>query len=189
MKNSPHQKAILIFGVIIPFVLILTLIGGTLYGRGKLTANHTEKVANFERYQTARTQANGLEATMGTGSKREKVEYWNSKINQDFIQSLTDNLNSILSKYDSSVLRQTAMGQASGSGSIGTSNENPSSRIQLSFEGGFKPMQLLMAELETEMPHILLESLAVTSSPARSESEGGTLTFQVVYLCWENPKE
>lgn len=189
MKNSPHQQAILVFGVIIPFALILTLIGGTLYGRGKLSANHTDKLANFERYKTARTQANGLEATMATGKKREKLDYWKSKIDQDFIQSLTENLNKILAKYDSSILRQTAMGQAPGAGSLGTASDSPNSRIQLTFEGGFKPMQLMMAELEKEMPHLLLESLSITSNPASTEDDVDKLTFQVIYLCWEGSKE
>ena len=188
MKASHHQQAIIVFGVVIPFVLILALIGGTLYGRGRLNESHAEKVANFERYKTARTQANGLEATMATGQKREEIAYWRSKFEQDFIQSITENLNNILEQYDDTVLRQTAMGQAPGAAAFGTASDNPHTRIQLSFEGGFKPMQMLMAELETEMPHLMLESLNISPMPAHQEGANGKLNFQVIYLAWENPK-
>tara|TARA_R110000850_G_scaffold130654_1_gene251226 strand:- start:2178 stop:2747 length:570 start_codon:yes stop_codon:yes gene_type:complete len=188
MKTSHHQQAIIAFGVAIPFLLIFALVGGTLFGSGKLGENHAEKVANLERFETAKKQAYILEATMATGQRREEIKYWNSKTDQDFIQSLTDNLNGILENYDSSVLRQTAMGKATGGSTISSRTENPNSRIELSFEGGFKAMQLLMAELETVMPHLFLESLAITTPPAAAESEGGNLKFRVTYLCWEKPK-
>ena len=60
--------------------------------------------------------------------------------------------------------------------------------IQLSFEGGFKPMQMLLAELEREMPNLMLESISIKSEPSRAEVESGKLKFTVLYLCWEKPK-
>lgn len=189
MKASKHRQAILIFGVALPFALVLGLIATTLYGRAKLNRAHTEKVANLESYQRATSQTNELEAMLSLDDRREKVAYWNSKLDQDFIQTLTQNLNTILAKYDESVLKQTEMSQVSGgAASIGGKTENPHSRIQLSFEGGFKPMQLLLAELETEMPQLILEDLAIRSTPAASEGSTGQLHFAVTYLCWEKPK-
>ena len=103
-------------------------------------------------------------------------------------QSLSENLESILDKYDSNVLKQTSLSQAQGAGSIATRTENPFSRIELSFEGGFKPMQVLLAELETEMPHLVLESIAIRPNLAREEGETGSLTFNLIYMCWEKSK-
>ncbi|MBP84051.1 MAG: hypothetical protein CMO61_09430 [Verrucomicrobiales bacterium] len=186
MKSSHHKTAITIFGGVIPFVLISTLIGATLYGRGKLNQTHSEKVSNFERYKMARIHADGIEATLATGQKREEIAYWRNKIETDFIQSITENLEKILDQYEPSVLRRTAMGQAPGAAAFGSASDHPHSRIQLSFEGGFKPMQMLLAELETEMPHLMLESLEITPMPAATEGAKGKLNFQVIYLCWEN---
>lgn len=186
MKSSHHKTAITIFGVVIPVVFISALIGATLYGRGKLSQTHADKVSNLERFKMARIHADGIEATLATGQKREEIAYWRSKIETDFIQSITENLEKILDRYEPSVLRRTAMGQAPGAAAFGAASDNPYSRIQLSFEGGFKPMQMLLAELETEMPHLMLESLDITPMPAASEGARGKLNFQVVYLCWED---
>ncbi|MEX2579325.1 MAG: hypothetical protein WD342_09725 [Verrucomicrobiales bacterium] len=188
MTPTLHTKAIAIFGIALPSLVIAALLIATLVGRGKIATAHEEKVVALERYRTAKGHTDQLEATMATDNRREKIEYWNSKLDQDFIQSLTRNLDKILAKHDPSVLRQTEMGQATGGGSIAGSTENPHSRIQLSFEGGFKPMQLLLAELETEMPNLILENLEISSMPGGAAGENGKLKFGVVYLCWEKSK-
>lgn len=188
MKASPHRQAIVIFGIIIPIVFIGALLGGTFYGKSKIAHIHNDKVAKLERYEAAKVQANQLEATMSADNRREKMEYWNSKLEQDFIQSVTSNLNTILAKFEPDVLTRTEMGQAPGASNIGPKTENPHVRIQLSFEGGYKPMQLLLAELEAEMPQLVLESLSIQPIPSQSERDLGKLRFGVVYLGWEKPK-
>lgn len=189
MKVSPHRQAILVFGIIVPVFLIGVVSIATLVGHSKLTNSFSEKVAALERYQTSETQVKELEAFMTTESRREKVTYWNSKLEADFVESLSKNLETLLAKYDSEVLRQTEMGQASGAGGIGPKTKHPHARMQLSFEGGFKPMQMLLAELETEMPQLVLESLSIQPKPGTSESEKTMLKFAITYLCWEKPKE
>lgn len=188
MKPSPHQQAILVFGIVLPVFLLGGISVATFVGHSKLKRSFQVKVETLDRYETAKTQVNELEAFLSVAGRREKAEYWNSKLEKDVVQALTENLEKILAKYDSEVLRQTEMGQANGLGGIGPKSSHPFSRMQLSFEGGFKPMQLLMAELETEMPQLVLESLSINPKPAKSEAEKGTLQFSVVYLCWEKPK-
>lgn len=188
MNVTKHRQAILIFGVVLPTLFILGLAGGALKARTQINQDYHAKVTNLESHESARVQVIELDAYLSTQHRREEIEYWNSKLGQDFIQSLTENLNRILSKYEPDVLTQTAMGQASGASSFGTQVENPSSRIQLSFEGGFKPMQLLLAELESEMPHLVLESINIVPIAPKNETETGRLGFTVIYLCWDKPK-
>jgi Sec-independent protein translocase protein TatA len=189
MKTSPHRQAILVFGIAVPVFLIIAISVAMFVGHSKLKTSFETKVAALERYQTAQTQVTELEAFLSVENRREKTAYWTSKVEQDVVESLTKNLDTILAKYDSEVLRQTEMGQAPGAGTLGVKSKHPHSRMQLSFEGGFKPMQLLLAELETEMPHLVLESLTINPKPATSEGGKSTLQFGVVYLCWEKPKE
>lgn len=189
MKTSPHRQAILVFGIAAPIFLILVVSVATFVGHSKLKTSFETKVAALDRYQNANTQVSELEAFLAQENRREKAAYWNSKLEQDIVESLTKNLDTILAKYDSEVLRQTEMGQATGAGGLGPKSKHPHSRMQLSFEGGFKPMQMLLAELETEMPHLVLESISINPKPATSESGKSTLQFGVVYLCWEKPKE
>lgn len=188
MTLSPHRQAIVIFSVAIPAVLTVGLLFAIIVGRGKLHANHEEKVSNYKAFQAASTQVQELDAMLALDERREKIEYWNEKLDQDFIQAISGHLSEILAKYDDNVLRQTEMKKAEGSTGIGSKSQNPYSAIQLKFEGGFKPMQLLLAELEQEMPQLVLDSLAIKSNPARKDGDKGSLSFTVVYFCWEEPK-
>ena len=188
MKSSPHRQAITVFGIVVPIVFIGALAGATFHGKTKIESLHREKVAKLERFENAKVQANQLEGVLSTDNRREKVAYWNSKLEQDFIQSITKNLDQILAKYDPEVLARTEMSQAAGSGGIGGQTSNPHMRIQMAFEGGFKPMQMLLAELEAEMPQLFLENLTVSPIEASSEADRGRLKFSVVYLGWEKPK-
>lgn len=185
MSASPHRQAILIFSVGIPGFLIVGLLVAMLIGRGKLQASHAEKVSKLQSYQAAERQVKELESMLSLDNRREKIEYWNTKLDQDFIQSLSANLGKILARYDDSVLKQTEMTKAQASTGIAGRTDNPHSLIQLSFEGGFKPMQSLLAELEREMPQLVLESLAIKANPSRADGDAGKLSFTVVYLCWE----
>jgi hypothetical protein len=188
MNVSSHRQAVLIFGIALPLFCILAITIATFIGSSKLNKSYDDKVAALERYKTAETQAAELEAFLTTEDRREKIIFWNSRVEQDTVQSLTENLEKILSKYDSEVLSRTEMGQASGISSIASRTKHPFSRMQLSFEGGFKPMQLLLAELENEMPHLFLESIIVRPQPALNAGEKGNLEFGITYLCWEKSK-
>ncbi|MEM6277919.1 MAG: GspMb/PilO family protein [Verrucomicrobiota bacterium] len=188
MKTTHHTQAIGIFGVAIPFLLVVALLVGTLYGRGKVQAEFDRKVTTYETYKEAKVQATELEAFLTKEQRREKVAYWNEKLDQDFIQSLSENLEGILDNYDSNVLRQTSLSQAQDLGSIARGTEHPFSRINLSFEGGYKPMQMLLAELEQEMPHLLLESISILPKLANEEGDTSTLSFSLIYMCWEKSK-
>lgn len=188
MNLSPHRQAIVVFGIAAPAFLLIAVSVATFVGRSKVETSFQTKVQTLESFRTAESQVKELEAFLTTGNRREKTAYWTSKVEKDVVESLTQNLDKILAKYDSEVLRQTEMGQASGISAVGSKSKHPHTRMQLSFEGGYKPMQLLLAELETEMPHLVLESIDVTRRAANSESDKSTLQFRVVYLCWEKPK-
>ena len=188
MKISPHRQAIAIFSIVIPSILIIGLLIGILHGRGKLQASHAKKEEAFQTYQAAKSSVTELEAFLSLDNRREKVTYWNKKLNQDFIQEISGRLNEILAKYDDSVLKQTEMKKAQKSALMGNNAKHPHSVIELSFQGGFKPMQMLMAELERDMPNLMLESITISPDPASADGETDKLNFKVNYLCWENPK-
>ncbi|MEM1443437.1 MAG: GspMb/PilO family protein [Verrucomicrobiota bacterium] len=185
MKTTHHTQAIGIFGVALPFFIVVALLVGTLYGRGKVQSEFDRKVKTYESYKESKLAANELEAFLTKEQRREKVAYWNEKLDQDFIESLSENLDRILDDYDSNVLRRTSLSQAQNAGAIAQRTEHPHSRINLSFEGGFKPMQLLLAELEREMPHLVLESLSIRPNLAKEEGQTGSLSFTITYMCWE----
>jgi hypothetical protein len=186
-EPSKHRQAILIFSFVIPAVLAAIVFGAALYGRGKLSAMYQEKQDRFEEFKRAEVATKELEAELSVEGRKEKIAYWNEKLAQDFVPALSGTIDGILNKYDEEVLRQTSMSQLPGNSSITKARRDSYDLVSLGFEGGFKPMQLLMAELEQEMPQLVLEKINVTPlTNDKNAAEGtGKLTFNLTYLSWK----
>jgi len=185
-EPSKHTQAILIFSVAIPLLIAAIIFGTAFYGRGKLTTVYQERQDRFEKFQYAETATRELEAELAVEGRKEKIAYWNAKLDQDFVPTLSDTIDRILRKYDEEVLRQTSMSQLPGGSSISKTKRTAYNLVSLGFEGGFKPMQLLMAELEEEMPQMLLEKMTVTPMTNQTATEGtGKLNFNLTYLSWK----
>ena len=110
-EPSKHRQAILIFSFAIPVVITVIVFGSAFYGRGKLTAIYQEKQDRFEEYQRAETATKELEAELAVEGRKEKITYWNEKMDQDFVPALSSTIEQILKRYDEGVLRQTSMSQ------------------------------------------------------------------------------
>jgi len=186
-EPSKHTQAILIFSIAIPLLIAAIVFGTAFYGRGKLTSVYQEKHDRFEKFRFAEMATRDLEAELAVEGRKEKIAYWNGKLDQDFVPTLSDTIDRIVKKYDEEVLRHTSMSQLPGNSSISKTSRSAYNLVNLGFEGGFKPMQLLMAELEEEMPQMVLEKMAITPmTNEKSAAEGtGKLNFNLTYLSWK----
>ena len=113
------------------------------------------------------------------------MEYWNSVFSEDTTQSFNVSLDKIMGRFDGNQLRLAAASRPSGRSAVGAETEAESSLFLLTFEGGFGPMQELLAELEARMPQLVLERLTIT--PGRHTGKGyqRSLKFEVTYMAWE----
>lgn len=179
---TKHTQSIIIFGLAIPCILILGLIGGALSAQGSIKEKRQTKSSAFEEYQRTSTERQIIDTKLGKDDRREKVAFWEEQLNEELIQAVTRNLNKITAGYDETQLRRTSFSRPSGASQLAGSVESKYNRLVLGFEGGFGPMQETMAELEILMPHLTLESFKATPSTDRSRDP--FLTFEVVYLAW-----
>ena len=111
--------------------------------------------------------------------RRDKMSVWEEHLNGEVVQKITRELQEIMETYSELELTQTGLGRPASRSMLGGSTENHYSRFQTSFEGGYGPMQQVMAALETQMPHLVLEEFNIKPS-----QNPGTLSFHATYLCW-----
>ena len=184
---TKHTQSILLFGLILPCGVLLLVLGGIVYGRGKLETADQVKNQEYDKFTQADAKVRLIESELSAEGRRDQMAYWEEQLGKDFIQSLTKNLNEITGNFDEDQLLRTELSRPTARSPIAGTTENEYSRFKLSFEGGFGPMQRTLAELEMRMPQLVLESLKVT--PGRSNNlPGGVpkLQFDAVYLCWQD---
>ena len=185
---SKHTQSILLFGLVLPGLVVGILLSIALVGRGKLVAQKELKEKEYEEFQTSAQQLSAIEEELSVEGRSDQMEYWEAELKKEFIQSLTQNLNEITSQFSEDQLIRTELSRPGTRSPIAGVTDNPHSRFKLSFEGGFGPMQIALAELEMRMPHLVLEGLDI--QPVRENSgRSSRLHFDATYLAWHDISE
>lgn len=178
---STYLKAILIHGLVIPGLFIIISLSSGWYGLEKIKAKREVAQKRADELAETAVQIDAVKAKLN--GRTEQMAYWEERIEGEVIQKITKTLQTIMEGFSPAELRQTGLGRPTGRSAFAGNTENEYSRFQVSFEGGFEPMQQVLAELEARMPQMVLEELYV--KPAIN-SEG--LSFQVSYVCWTSPE-
>lgn len=173
----------MLFGLILPGVAILILLGIAFSGRGKLVMKRETKEQLFASFKEAAESLSSIESELEIEGRQDQMEYWDAALNKEFVQSLSQNLNEITEQFSEDQLVRTELSRPTSRSPLASSTENPHSRFKLSFEGGFGPMQSALAELEMRMPQLVLENLSFEPM-ASSDGQRGKLAFDATYLAW-----
>lgn len=178
---SIYLKSILIHGLAAPGLLILISLGSGWYGLEKIKVKREIAQKRADELADTTVQINAVEEKLS--GRTEQMAFWEDRIEGEVVQKITRTLQTIMEDVSPVELRQTGLGRPSGRSAFAGNTENLYSRFQISFEGGFEPMQRVLAELEAWMPQIVLEEFYV------KPSQGGSgLSFKVSFVCWTSPE-
>ena len=182
---TKHTESIFVIGVIAPGVLLIAILGGVLFARGKLETAKQAKMAVWQEHEQSVAALRKAEADFS--GKSGDLEAWKGSIEQELIQSLTLTLREAMNGYTDQQLRQTELSRPSNTSQFAAATDNKYDRFKLSFEGGFGPMQRVLAVLETKMPQLVLETMNISPVAQGSSSEDARrLKFAVTYLSWRD---
>lgn len=182
---TKHTESIFVIGVIAPGVLLIAILAGVIFARGKLD---TAKEAKTEVWQEHEQSMAALRTAESEFSGKEgNLDSWKNSIEQELIQSLTSNLRDAMQGYTDQQLRQTELSRPGKTSQFASTTENKYDRFKLSFEGGFGPMQRVLAVLETKMPQLVLETMNISPVAQTVGTDNGRkLKFAVTYLSWRD---
>ncbi|MFT5469971.1 MAG: hypothetical protein ACI8UO_005095 [Verrucomicrobiales bacterium] len=178
---SNYLKSILIHGLALPGLFIVISLSSGWYGLEKIKAKREVAQKRADELADTTVKINAMEEKLS--GRTEQMAYWEERIEGEVVQKITKTLQTIMEDVSPIELRQTGLGRPSGRSALAGNTENQYSRFQISFEGGFEPMQHVLAELEARMPQIVLEEFYV--KPSREVSG---LSFQVSFVCWTSPE-
>lgn len=184
-----YGNSIVFFGGMLPLVAILVLGGLLLVGRSKLHAKREIKEREFEHYRQSAGEVASVEEELKIEGRAEQMAYWDEQLKKEFVQSLTQNLNEIASQFTEEQLSRTEFSRPGTRSPLGGATANPHSRFKLTFEGGFGPMQTLLADLELRMPQLALESIEIVPVQDSSPKAKSRLRFDASYLAWHDVEE
>jgi len=177
-----YRQAIVVFGMVIPGVLLVAALVAIWVMIGKFEANLSAKEETLKKGKQMQTQEMNLKSKLAP--RRGQMEYWNEHLEADTAQSLNENRDKIMARYDGNQLRLLSSRSSSSRGGFGDGLEARANLFDLTFEGGYGPMQKTLAELEALMPQLVLERLKITPGTHTGQGYQRSLKFEVTYMAW-----
>jgi hypothetical protein len=177
-----YRNAIIIFGMAIPGIGLLVVLVVMWVMLGKFEQTRDRKVAAREQSRLAQLGEKALAAKLEP--RRGQMEYWAEHLEKDVTQSMNVSLDAVLKRFDGNQLRMASARRPAGEGLLGSDVEAVASLFEITFEGGFGPMQETLAELETRVPQLVLDKMEIAPGSHTGQGYRRSLKFTVTYEAW-----
>jgi len=175
-----YKQPIILFGLILPLLSAVALIGTVIYGKSEIEASFEAKKEHYAGFEMTRKTAMGLEKLIS--DKRPDLTRWIDSMSRQPSSEITTQLRNITANLPPKELQLTASDTPPGNSGMGSLSAQKSTLVRLAFRGSFRTMQKAFLELETKMPQLQLQELKIDPS----QNQSSLLNFQVTYTAWEN---
>lgn len=174
-----YRQSILIFGAVLPGVLLLAALFGIIALKSSMTASFQSKKQDYEAFNRDQKVVKEIEKQISR--QRPHLNRWQDALNEQAASSVTGHLRAIAERVPDKEYQLTAF-DPSGTGGLGSVSAQKSSQMRIAFRGTYRTMQQVFLELESRMPQLQLQELRIDPSANNPSS----LNFQVSYTAWEN---
>lgn len=173
-----YRQSILIFGLILPFTIALSLLVASYLLKSKLEDTFRTNIASYKSTNDVRIASLAIESKVI--HQRPIMERWNALLSQEAANAVPTELDAIISGFPASEIQRVSFTPSSTKTGFGSGQK--SSQIQFVLRGTFHTVQRALLKLETQLPQLQLQDLVI--DPKSSSSS--LLTFTITYTAWEN---
>lgn len=182
---SAYTGPIIKNGLVFPLLGLSFLMALGAYGLsrviGESEARKKIHAAYLERINTAAQ----LEVKLKPG--RERQRKYEEILKAEIKPLLSKQINESMVRYVDKEyeLQQVSLKQTEDRGSIGSVVQSNLSRVQMSFRGGYGPMQETLLDLESQFPQLQMEKMSIARTKGTGLDQREALTFNVDYIAWK----
>tara|TARA_B100000029_G_scaffold415490_1_gene419306 strand:- start:23 stop:559 length:537 start_codon:yes stop_codon:yes gene_type:complete len=176
---NPHYKeSVIVFGLVVPVLVVVVGLGMGIHFRGKLESTYEARRNHHRTYKTVEKERGALEEKIQ--SQAPHMHRWMSLFEQPAASSVNTFFREFQKEFDSTHFQQTAFRPTSTAGGIGGASKQPSIQLNFAFRGTFRALQTAFLELETRMPQLQVDSIKLSRA-----SNQNVLNANVVYTTWQ----
>lgn len=178
--NPRYQTGVLLFGLILPLLVIVFIFGVAVFQKSKLTREFEERKAIYLANQRSDQAAKSLQAQLE--GYRAKEVHWSNLLKKSDVGSVTTLLKEISSEYKGGEkFRQKDFKFVNRETGIGASSAQPSITYNISLSGTFQALQESLLSLESQMPNLSLNSIKL-----QPQADRQLLEAELSYSAWIN---
>ncbi len=175
-----YKKSIIFFGIVIPFVIAISVAAICWVLKGKVTTIYEARVQQYKTFQRSKMAANEIESNII--SQRDLYKQWSGILEQDSFTLLNANMKILAGKFPSKEFHQPIPERLPNKIGFGTVSAQNSKGLRFNLKGTYSATQKALLELETRMPNLQLQDFRMNPS---SSIDASLLDIQVSYTAWE----
>ena len=179
---SPYLKPILRFGLISPCLFQGVLLAMVAFGISKLDSTRKVKQERYREELQRQAAIKAIESQIAP--KRREFAEQKTLLQSDSMQIFTRTLDLILPKYKNIELERMGMVFLLENGRINRAMQVEAKRVKSGFEGGLGPMQEALLQVESLMPHAVLEELRISRKTDLLADRREKPAFDATHTCW-----
>lgn len=175
-----YYKGIYVFNLVLPALACLGIIALIGKVKGDLDQKYEKRSLAFQEKKQLNQRIDSVKVETSQYIRNHSTS-WNDLLTAESSVQITQTLNAILNEIPSTNLQQTSFTVNPQKLRFASEIQQESASVTLGFRGRYAIMQKVLVELETKLPHFLLESLSIT--PASTNDD--TLDFLFNYVVWK----
>lgn len=175
-----YRQSIALFGILLPAVIAVVVVGGAFLLKGNITSSFAEKQTHYKTFEDNRLAALGIEAKVNR--KTQYMDQWKSQLSDEPRSATSANLRKIQESLPNKEFLITNTDVVNTPGGFGSVSAQRSTQVRLGIRGTYRTVQRAFLALETQMPQLQLNELKIDPSTNQSAQ----LDFNVTYTAWEN---
>lgn len=176
--KSKFRAGILVFGLVLPLLGILAVIGILVSKNSSVGKEYTEKETQYRRNQQVKMAAMAIQTKLHHYDG--KSEQWRNLVAKSDVTALNETLKKVSSSFaDPRTFNKTEFKFDNNDRGIGAASEQPSFSFDLTLNGTYRSIQTGLLALESEMPNLSLNSLKL--APRENDQ---LLEAQLSYSAW-----
>lgn len=175
--EQDFKKAVAVFGLVLPVLLIVALIVAVIVGKGRVTKTYKTRQAAYQQSQMQQKQLQLLRQKVA--QEKEVLESWEALLAKESRRSFTQHWKEVGQSFKSREFQlelPTWQNQSSG---LGQGHSQPASQVSMNFDATFRAMQIALLKMETRLPQMQLDSISM-----KLGQDGQTLNFQTQFTVW-----
>lgn len=175
-----YKKAIFIHAYAIPLGIALLIAVVLVLVPSKFRSSQADRLADYAAFSDLSVQTVALEQKVS--QYKPVMAVWRQDLQGEFNATLNQLVQSRLETLDGKQLEQEIIGgRPDGGSGLSVAGGQPALRTKLQFRGGYEPMQETMLVLESKLPQMQLESMALAEDP-----NGEGLRYDFTYTVWQS---
>ncbi|MGJ8725558.1 MAG: hypothetical protein ACSHYB_13450 [Roseibacillus sp.] len=178
--NPRYKNGILVFGAIVPLLLLIVIFGFLSSKKASVVKEYDSRL----KVQTANLQAEKAAAGVEAQLQKYKVKKrdWDTLLKSSDVGSVTGLLKDISSKYKAGdKFKQKDFAFVDRATGIGAASKQNSVTYNISVTGTYQALQESLLSLESRLPNLSLNSIGI-----KPQDSGQLLEAEISYSAWIN---